>query len=96
MAYAAMVQPIAAACVLGAVAVYYFILHDEIVFRDDEGQNLPDDAAARAEAIKAVRELICEQVRDGRINLSYRIEVEDEDRRPVLTLPFRSVLTIEG
>ncbi|WP_332810505.1 DUF6894 family protein [Sphingomonas sp.] len=79
-----------------AVPVYYFTLHDDIVFTDDEGRELPDAAAALAEAIKAVRELICEQVTEGRINLSYRIEVEDEEQRPVLTLPFRSVVTIKG
>jgi hypothetical protein len=76
--------------------LYYFNLHDDIVCVDDEGWELRDVAAARAEAIRAAREIICDQVREGRINLSHRIEVEDEDRRPVLTLPFRSVVEIEG
>ena len=76
--------------------LYYFNLHDDIEVIDDEGRQLPDVAAARLEAVKGAREIICHQVMHGRINLSHRIEVEDEHRRPVLTLPFRSVLTIEG
>lgn len=79
-----------------AVPVYYFNLYDDIVCVDDEGQELTDLATARAQAIRAAREIIADQARDGRINLSPWIEVEDEDRRPVLTLPFRSAVEIQG
>ena len=61
-----------------------------------DGRDLPKIGTARAEVIKAAREIMSDQVRHGRINLSYRIEVEDEDRRPVLTLPFRAVVEIES
>lgn len=74
---------------------FYFNLHDDVVAIDDEGRELADVRAARAEAVKAARELICEQVQEGRLDLRHRIEVEDEDRRPVLTLPFSAVLQIE-
>jgi hypothetical protein len=76
--------------------LYYFNLHDSMDIIDDEGRDLPDISAARAEAINAAHEIMCEQVRSGKIDLSSRIEVEDRDRRPVLTLPFRAVVKIEG
>jgi hypothetical protein len=75
---------------------FYFNLHDDVVAIDDEGRELADVGVARTEAIAAARELICEQVREGRLDLRHRIEVEDEDRRPVLTLPFSAVLEIEA
>jgi hypothetical protein len=76
--------------------MFYFHLYDDVVAIDDEGRELADVGAARAEAVKAARELICEQVQKGRLDLRHRIEVEDEDRRPVLTVPFRAVLNIEA
>jgi hypothetical protein len=74
---------------------FYFNLHDDVVVIDDEGRELADVSAARTAAIQAARDLMCDQVRAGRLKLSHRIEVEDEDRRPVLTLPFSAVLEIE-
>lgn len=75
--------------------VFYFNLYDDVVAIDDEGRELTDVGAARTEAIAAARELICEQVREGRLNLRHTIQVEDEDRRPVLTLPFSAALEVE-
>ncbi|HEV2745984.1 MAG TPA: hypothetical protein VGW34_01635 [Allosphingosinicella sp.] len=74
---------------------FYFDVHDDCRCTDDEGLELPDAAAARAAATEAARELICDQVRAGRLNLRHRIEVEDGERRAVLTLPFGSALQIE-
>ena len=74
---------------------FFFNIYDDTVTVDDHGVQLADAAAARAEALRAARDLICDQVRDGRLNLRHRIEIEDEDRRPVLTLPFRAAVEIE-
>ncbi|HEV2866811.1 MAG TPA: hypothetical protein VGX37_09860 [Allosphingosinicella sp.] len=82
--------------VTAAVPRFFFNLYDDVVSVDDQGVELPDVAAAREEALRGARELICDQVRNGRLNLRHRIEVEDEDRRPVLTLPFGAALEIEG
>lgn len=62
---------------------------------DDEGFELPDVATARETAIQAARSVIAEEVMIGRVPLKHRIEVEDEDRRPVLTLPFRAAVTFD-
>lgn len=75
---------------------FFFNIHDDAVTVDDQGVELSDVAAAREAALRSARELICEQVREGRVNLRHRIEIEDEDRRPVVTLPFASAIEIEG
>lgn len=73
---------------------YYFNLFDDSVAVDDEGLELPDIAAARAQAIRGARSLIASQAEQGRICLNCRIEVEDENRRPVLILPFTEAVTV--
>ena len=74
---------------------FYFHLYDDAVTMDDEGRELPDVATARKTAVEAARSLIAEQVLGGRLCLRCRIEVEDEDRRPVLTLPFMAALEVD-
>jgi len=74
---------------------YFFHLYDDIVLHDEEGIELPDLAAARDEAVRAARELACQEVRNGKLSLHHRIEVEDEQNRPVLTLPFKAAFGVE-
>ena len=75
---------------------YFFHVYDDTVALDDDGMDLPDADAARKLALAGARALICEEVTRGHVNLSDRIEVEDEDQRPVLTLPFASAVEIEA
>ncbi|HWT12628.1 MAG TPA: hypothetical protein VN231_07735 [Allosphingosinicella sp.] len=82
--------------VVTAPVRYYFNIFDDVSVVDEEGQELPDEAAARREAVRGGRELMCDQVRQGRLNLSHRIEVADEQGRVVLTLPFGALVKIEG
>ena len=74
---------------------FFFHVYDDTIALDDDGMDLPDVDAARQEALVGARSLICEEVSKGRVNLRHRIEVEDEDRRPVLTLPFGSAVQVE-
>ena len=74
---------------------YFFHVYDDVVLRDDEGIELADSEAARAEALAGARALICDQVRKGRLSLHHRIEVEDDRGRAVLTLPFDEAVRIE-
>jgi hypothetical protein len=76
------------------VSRFYFHIYDEIVVRDDEGLDLPDVAGARATALAGARALMCDQLKDGRLNLDHRIEVEDEAGKPVLTLLFADAIEI--
>jgi hypothetical protein len=74
---------------------YFFHIFDDVVLMDDEGIELPDAEAARAEALAGAREMMCDQVRNGRLSLHHRIEVEDDRGQAVLTLPFDEAVRIE-
>jgi len=75
---------------------FFFNVYDERTTIDEVGQDLPDLAAAREAAVEEARAILGDEARDGRIDLSHRIEVEDEHRRPVLMLPFSAAVEIEG
>lgn len=74
---------------------FFFHLFDDVVVLDDEGVELADSEAAKAAAVVGARELICDQVRRGRVTLHHRIEVEDERGAPVAQLRFADVVTLE-
>ena len=75
---------------------FFFNLFDDAATIDEVGVELPDLVAARQAAVEEARALISEEVRNGRVDLAHRIEVEDETRRPVLVLPFSAAVEIEG
>ena len=77
------------------MAIFFFHLIDDVVTPDVEGMDLPDVAAAHAKAIKAAREIAAAQILAGKLCLHHRIEVQDAEGRPVLTLPFRAAFEIE-
>ena len=57
-----------------------------------EGWELADDATAHANAISAARSLIASDVLDGILDLSARIDVEDENGTPLFTVPFAAAV----
>jgi hypothetical protein len=75
---------------------FFFNVFDEGTKIDEVGLDLPDLAAARIAAVEEARAILSDEARNGRIDLSHRIEVEDEERRPVLLLPFSAAVEIEG
>jgi len=75
---------------------FFFNVFDDAAVIDEVGLDLPGLAAARQAAVEEARAVISEEVRNGRIDLTHRIEVEDEARRPVLVLPFSAAVEIEG
>jgi hypothetical protein len=77
------------------VPKFYFHVHDDLATFDEDGVELPDFEAVRRVAIKGARELACEQLRRGKVTLGHRIEVTDEDQRPVLTVSFGQAFEIE-
>lgn len=74
---------------------YFHVFNDETTI-DDEGADLADLEAARQNAIKAARGLVCESVNHGHLNLDHRIEITNEQNARVLTLTYREAFTIEG
>jgi hypothetical protein len=68
---------------------YHFHLHDRTGFTEDvQGRNLADLPRARERAIREARAIICEDVRNGRLDLSGSIEVTEGNGEVVLTLRF--------
>lgn len=74
---------------------YFFHIHDDLDFQDEEGMELANPPAARAAALAGARGIMSEQVQKGHLSLHHRIEVEDEEGDAVLTLPFGEAVVIE-
>lgn len=68
---------------------YYFHLRDgEDVLLDPKGMELPDSLAIEAQALYEARSILSHDVMNGRIKLSQRIDVENEDGNIVHSIPF--------
>ncbi len=80
--------------VSGSMPQFYFNIYNSEVTIDEEGQELPDVEAARRVAIRSAREVMCDGVRDGEVTLSHWIDIEDDQRAPILTLTFGEILKI--
>ena len=74
---------------------YYFHLHNDGEFPDEEGVDLPNAAAAHVHAIGEAREMICEEVNNGRLDLDHSIEIEDEQGGRTF-VHFRDAFTLTG
>ncbi|MBV8685948.1 MAG: hypothetical protein JOZ90_04890 [Alphaproteobacteria bacterium] len=74
---------------------FFNVFNDEVTF-DDEGQELPDLAAARERAIREARALACDSISRGHLDLDDRIEVNDGEGNRVLTLAFRDSFELRG
>lgn len=74
---------------------YFFHVFDDAVSRDDEGIDLADAEAARQAAVAGIRDMICEDVRQGRLCLRHRVEIQDEQGGPVMVLTFGDAVTVD-
>jgi hypothetical protein len=74
------------------MARYHFHLHEcGTVIPDEEGLERPDLESVRQEALVSARELVANELRQGKVCLSCHIEVQDEAGQGVLTLPFKKL-----
>jgi hypothetical protein len=78
------------------MAHYYFHVFNDEVCLDEEGQELPGIEAATEVALEAARELVCESVHHGHLNLDHHIDVMNEDGSKAITVTFRDAFTITG
>jgi hypothetical protein len=88
----------APAAVLGGAKMprFRFHLYNDVETLDEEGREFTDFPAARTEAIDNARHLMASDLTsNGEINLSHRIELEDEDGE-VVVVPFRDAVTIKS
>ena len=63
---------------------------------DPEGRELPDLDAARKQASICAFDILAADIRVGKLNLDYRIDVEDEAGNLLHTVNFRDLVTITG
>lgn len=72
---------------------FFFHVRDgDGLTEDPDGSELPDLAAALAEARAAARELVAERIRAGKGPDGRRFEVSDAAGRTLATVPFRAAL----
>jgi hypothetical protein len=74
---------------------FFFHVFEDGLLLDDEGLELADVEAARGAALAGARGMMCDELKGGRLTLRHRVDVEDENGAPVLSLPFADAVTIE-
>ena len=71
---------------------FFFHVYDDSVVRDEEGLELADGEAARRTAIVGLRAIVADEVKKGALDLSRRIEVEDESGAVVAAMTVADVV----
>ena len=74
--------------------LYYFNIYNDDTTLDEEGAEFPDLHAARAYAVKAVRELASEAVLHGHLVGYHRVEFVDKDQNPLGNVRFDEAVDI--
>ena len=75
---------------------FFLHLRNRVDVPDEEGVELPDAYSAIAEAFHSAREIAAWDVREGRLNLRHRIDVEDEQHQHVGTVTFADAVVVEA
>ena len=73
---------------------YRFHVLNDIDAPDGEGQELTSLAAAHLQAIDYARELASASVRQGRLDLTHRIDIEDDVGKVLSTVTFGEAVHI--
>jgi hypothetical protein len=73
---------------------YFHICNGQSFAEDEEGCEFPNDDAARQSAIVSARDIMTGDLRNGELDLTSFIEVEDEQKRLLFTLTFAEAVTI--
>ena len=74
---------------------FYFHVFDDVVSTDEEGQVVNDLEAARAIAMKSARELVCDQVRRGYLDLDNYIVVANQSAQELFRVVFREAFVVQ-
>jgi hypothetical protein len=73
---------------------FRFHVHNDIDASDDEGLELPNLADAHLKAIDFARDLAAHAVRQGRLDLRHRIDIEDEAGNVLLKVTFAEAVEL--
>jgi hypothetical protein len=76
---------------------FFFHLHDcGRLVSDEEGREFPSIEAAVARAQIEARELLADEIRDGRLCLGCQIEVVEETTGRTIIVPFSSTVQLQS
>ena len=73
---------------------YFHVRNSSGHLGDAEGEELPTIEAARSVAIAAIRSIISDESKTGKVDLRGRIEVTDEDGATLLLVPFSDAIEV--
>ncbi len=74
---------------------YFFNLYDDVIAQDEEGVELPGEAAARIQALIGARDIMAEQVKRGYLVRSHWIDVADEQGEVLFSVTFGDAVDIK-
>jgi hypothetical protein len=74
---------------------YYFHLFNDVTAIDEEGVDLPNEAAALHQAKADARHMAAQSVEEGHLILDHHIDVSDERGNKVGTVYFKDVVEIK-
>lgn len=75
---------------------FFHVCNGNGFVEDEEGRDLPGEAAARSAALDGARDIMAEEMRSGQLNPASFIEVEDADRKHLFTLLFSEAYTVNA
>lgn len=67
---------------------------DDCVAEDDDGLDRPSVEAAKEEALRGIRSILCEGLMHGKLDLRGRIDIADETGAVVETVEFEEAVQI--
>lgn len=75
------------------MACYFFHIRDNgVMLEDPDGVELADLEAARDKCRKLIRTVLQEEGMTAEFSANREFQIDDEDGRTVLVVPFRSIL----
>jgi hypothetical protein len=79
------------------MATYFLHLHEcGTISEDTQGSEFESVAAVREHAVEAARDIMSADVREGRLCVSFHIQIADANRQPIMDLKFKDALEISG
>ena len=74
---------------------YFFNVYDDVIAPDEEGLELPNEAAARLKALIGARDIAAEQVKHGYLVRSHWIDVADQHGEVLFAVTFGDAVEIK-
>lgn len=75
---------------------FFHLCNDEETVLDIEGRKFENLEEVRHATIEAARDIMCSDVREGRLKLNQRIDVIDEHNKVAYSLKFTDAVRIIG